>query len=79
MRETGRVAWLDTTVGVLLERVGDGGGRPMLAGDPKSRLTSLQRRRKRKYEAAADRRFDAGRRQPLEIAKEIVAWWRNSS
>ena len=79
MRSTGDVAWLDTTVGVLLERVGDGGGRPMLAGDVKSRLTALQRRRKRKYESAADRRFDAGRREPIEIAREIVAWWRKSS
>ena len=76
MRSTGDVAWLDTTVGVLLERVVDGGGRPMLAGDVKSRLTALQRRRKRKSESAAHRRFDADQ-DPEEIAGEVVRWWRN--
>jgi shikimate kinase len=78
MRDHGLVAWLDAPVAVLAGRVGDGGGRPMLAGDVRSRLTSLQRRRKKMYEAAAHRRFDAETRNPQEIAKEIVQWWRNA-
>ena len=79
MRAHGGIAWLDATVGVLAERVGDGSGRPMLAGDVRKRLTSLRRRRKRRYEEASDRRFDAGRREPNEIARELVSWWRSRS
>ena len=78
MRETGRIAWLDAPVSVLAARVGDGSGRPMLAGGVKPRLTSLQRRRKKLYEAAAHRRFDAATADPEEIAKEIVKWWRST-
>ncbi len=77
MRESGSVAWLDAPVAVLAKRVGDGGGRPMLAGNVRSRLTSLQRRRKKLFEAAAHRRFDAGTANPQEIAREIVQWWRS--
>lgn len=79
MRSSGRVAWLDAPVGVLLGRVGDGGGRPMLAGDARARLTALQRKRKRKYESASDERFDASAGTPQEIAREIVQWWRSKS
>ncbi|MCJ7725292.1 MAG: shikimate kinase [Acidimicrobiia bacterium] len=77
MRSRGRVAWLDAPVSVLLSRVGDGAGRPMLAGDAKYRLTALQRRRKSKFESAAHRRFDAAAQNPEEIAKESVQWWRS--
>jgi len=78
MRDNGSVAWLDAPVSVLADRVGDGAGRPMLAGDVRSRLNSLQRRRKKKYTAAAHRRFDAATQNPQEIAREIVRWWRNT-
>ncbi|MCB2224691.1 MAG: shikimate kinase II [Actinobacteria bacterium] len=78
MRAHGRVAWLDAPVRVLAGRLGDGTGRPMLQGDPVTRLTSLQRRRKKKYDAAAHARFDASE-APDGLAKEIVTWWRSSS
>jgi len=79
LRDHGRVAWLYAPVGVLADRVGDGAGRPMLAGDVKSRLNSLQRRRKKKFEEAAHQQFDAATQNPEEIAREIVQWWRNTS
>lgn len=77
MRDTGPVAWLDAPISVLAKRVGDGAGRPMLAGDVRSRLNSLQRRRKKMFDAAAHQRFDAATQNPQEIAREIVRWWRN--
>lgn len=79
MRTLGWVAWLDAPVSVLLSRVGDGAGRPMLAGDTKSRLTALQRRRKAKFESASHQRFDAATDNPEKIAREIVQWWRTKT
>lgn len=73
---TGEVAWLDAPVKVLAERVGDGTGRPLLAGDPRGRLRALQRRRGPKYQAAAGGRFDAAA-SPEQIAREVVDWWRS--
>jgi shikimate kinase len=78
MQRHGRAAWLDAPVAVLAERVGDGAGRPLLAGDARDRIRSLQRRRRKKYEAAAGHRFDAGKRDPEEIAREVVDWWRST-
>lgn len=77
MRSHGSVAWLNAPVRVLAERVGDGEGRPLLAGDARARLIALQRRRRKAYEAAADHRFDA-EGSPGEIAREVVEWWRST-
>jgi len=77
MRSHGSVAWLDAPVRILAERVGAGGGRPLLTGDVRARLISLQRRRRKGYEAAADRRFDAAGTPP-EIAREVVEWFRST-
>jgi len=77
LRAHGSVAWLNAPVRVLAERVGDGGGRPMLAGDTRARLTALQRRRRKAYEAASDQRFDT-EGSPGEIAREVVKWWRST-
>jgi len=77
MRGHGSVAWLDAPVRVLAERVGAGGGRPLLAGDVRARLIALQRRRRKGYEAAADHRFDASGTPP-EIAREVVEWFRST-
>jgi len=77
LRAHGSVAWLNAPVRVLAERVGDGGGRPLMAGDTRARLTALQRRRRKAYEAASDQRFDA-EDSPGEIAREVVKWWRST-
>ena len=77
LRAHGSVAWLNAPVRVLAERVGDGGGRPLLAGDTRARLIALQRRRRKAYEAAAHHRFDA-EGSPGEIAREVVKWWRST-
>jgi shikimate kinase len=76
LTSTGEVAFLDAPPRILAERVGDGGGRPLLGDDPQGQIRSLLRRRRSKYEAAAGRRFDAAK-DPEEVAKEVVAWWRS--
>lgn len=54
LRERATVVWLDATVETLAARVGDGAGRPLLAGDPAARLASLDAQRRHRYAACAD-------------------------
>ncbi|MSY71779.1 MAG: shikimate kinase, partial [Actinobacteria bacterium] len=53
MRERGTVVWLRAAPQTLLSRVGDGSGRPLLAGDPLGNLTRLAAARADAYRAAA--------------------------
>jgi shikimate kinase/3-dehydroquinate synthase len=46
------VVWLDAPDAVLLQRVGDAGGRPLLHGDPSQRIPALRAERRRAYQAA---------------------------
>lgn len=58
LRAAGVVVWLRVPADVLARRVGDGSGRPLLAGDPAAALARLARLREPSYEAAADRVVD---------------------
>jgi shikimate kinase len=53
MRARATVVWLRARPETLLARVGDGAGRPLLAGDPLGNLTRLASERSAAYEAAA--------------------------
>lgn len=53
------VVWLDAPPGVLLARLGNAEDRPLLAGDPLTRLTELAERRNPFYAELADIRVDA--------------------
>lgn len=52
------VVWLDADIDVLAQRVGDGRGRPLLAGDPVAALTRTVTARAPLYEAVATIRLD---------------------
>jgi shikimate kinase len=54
LRATGVVVWLRAAVETLAARVGDGSGRPLLAGDPVAALRRLAAAREPAYSAAAD-------------------------
>jgi shikimate kinase len=53
LRSRAVVVWLDSDVTTLAQRVGDGTGRPLLAGDPVGRLRVLDAERRPHYAAAA--------------------------
>jgi shikimate kinase len=53
LRDAGVVVWLRVPVEVLATRVGDGAGRPLLAGDPSRALARLAVAREAAYEATA--------------------------
>ena len=61
MRERGTVVWLRAAPQTLLSRVGDGSGRPLLAGDPLGNLTRLAAARADAYRAAAHHIVDVDR------------------
>ena len=61
MRARGTVVWLRASPTTLLARVGDGRGRPLLAGDPLGNLTRLAAERADAYAAAAHETIDVDR------------------
>lgn len=73
--EGSTVVWLRAPAEALAQRVGDGGGRPLLAGqgDPAARLAELLRQRAPLYSAVADAIVDVDGRSPEEVAAEVVA------
>lgn len=72
MRARGRVVWLRATPATLAARVGDGRGRPLLAGDPLGNLTRLVAERADAYAAAAHVVIDVDR-MPFEAVTARVA------
>jgi shikimate kinase len=78
MRSTGMVVCLDAPVPVLGVRVGDGGGRPLLGGDVAADLDAILKERMDLYRAAAHAVVPA-EATPEEVAKAVVAAWRNWS
>lgn len=58
LRGHGVVVWLRARPDTLAARVGDGAGRPLLAGDPLTALRRLARLREPAYEAAAHHTVD---------------------
>jgi shikimate kinase len=53
LRDHGVVVWLRARTDTLVERVGDGSGRPLLASTPRAALARLERLRGPAYEGAA--------------------------
>jgi shikimate kinase len=72
MRARGTVVWLRATPRTLLARVGDGRGRPLLAGDPLGNLTRLAAERAPAYTAAAHTIIDVDG-LPFDAVTEKVA------
>jgi shikimate kinase len=54
LRARGTVVWLRASPGTLEQRVGDGTGRPLLAGDPAGTLRRLDEERAALYQEVAD-------------------------
>ena len=73
MRERGTVVWLRAAPQTLLTRVGNGTGRPLLAGDPIGNLTRLAAERADAYGAAAHHVVDVDRLPFEAITNRIVA------
>lgn len=72
MRARGTVVWLRATPRTLLARVGDGRGRPLLAGDPLANLTRLAAERADAYAASAHDIIDVDG-LPFDAVTESVA------
>ena len=73
MRERGTVVWMRASPQTLLTRVGNGAGRPLLAGDPIGNLTRLAAERADAYRAAAHHVVDVDRLPFEAITNRIVA------
>jgi shikimate kinase len=73
MRRDGFVVWLRAPVEVLVRRLGDGGGRPLLAGDPHTALTRLDRLRADAYRAAAHAEVDTAGQRVDAVVDEVLA------
>jgi shikimate kinase len=73
LRRDGFVVWLRAPVDVLVRRLGDGVGRPLLAGDPRAALSRLERLRADAYREAAHAEVDAGERDVDDVAGDVLA------
>jgi 5-deoxy-5-amino-3-dehydroquinate synthase len=71
LRERAAVVWLDVGVETLVERVGDGAGRPLLAGGPRAALTRLQAERAPYYADACTHRVPADHGVPEQVAEAV--------
>jgi shikimate kinase len=79
MRRSGHVIWLRARHLTLLERVGDGAGRPLLGDDPAAALEQIGDERAALYGAAAGSIVEVDERDPDEVAAEVVRAWNASS
>ena len=70
--EAGTVVWLRAPVATLVERVGDGAGRPLLGDDPAGALERLYEERRPLYEELADIVVDVEDLSPEEVVEEIL-------
>jgi shikimate kinase len=73
LRATGMVVWLRAAPETLLARVGDGSGRPLLAGDPGSALRRLASEREPAYRAAAHEIVDTDARTLEDVTNSVLA------
>jgi shikimate kinase len=67
------VAVLHAPLETLLVRVGDGRSRPLLADDPRARLTRLAAERQPIYDSVATLRVDTEHRTPGQVAAHVAA------
>ncbi|MFY9587732.1 MAG: shikimate kinase [Actinomycetota bacterium] len=72
LKGAGPIVYLRTSPDELVARLGNGEGRPLLAGDPKTAVPKLLAERAPAYETAADLVVDTDGRSPAEIATEIA-------
>ncbi len=72
LAELGPVVWLRATLPTLLDHVGDGAGRPLLADGVAETLDRLAAERTPLYEALANVTIDVDGLDENEIAVEIV-------
>ncbi|HUP70130.1 MAG TPA: shikimate kinase [Acidimicrobiales bacterium] len=70
--DAGTVVWLRAPVATLVERVGDGAGRPLLGDDPAGALARLYEERGPLYEELADIVVDVEGLSPEEVVEEIL-------
>jgi shikimate kinase len=66
------VVYLHTPVDLLVERVGDGAGRPFLQPDPEAALRRLFAGREPLYRQVADLVVDTSRGSPAEHATQVL-------
>ncbi len=70
--DAGTVVWLRAAPATLARRVGDGAGRPLLAGDPAGNLVRLDAERRPLYSELADVVVDVDDLGPAEVVDAIV-------
>ncbi|MBC7252560.1 MAG: shikimate kinase [Actinobacteria bacterium] len=79
LRERCLVVYLRVDRNTVLNRVGEGEGRPLLAGGPlPRRVEELLSEREEKYLRASHAVVEAGGRTPEGIAEEIAGIWKES-
>lgn len=66
--------WLKASVPTLLQHVGDGDGRPLLANDPVGVLDTLLARRATLYESCADVTIVVDGKSVNDVVDEVCAW-----
>jgi shikimate kinase len=67
------VVYLHAPIDVLVERVGDGGGRPFLQPDPATALRRLFEGREPRYREVADLVVDTSQGTPADQAAQVLA------
>jgi shikimate kinase len=72
LRAGGTVVWLRAEVATLVERVGDGAGRPLLAGDVAGNLRRLYDQRRPIYQELADVIVDVDGLSSDEVVGRVV-------
>lgn len=72
LRDAGFVVWLRAPVDVLHARVGEDGGRPLLAPGARDTLTRLALLREDAYSAAAHARVDTENRSVEEVTGAVL-------
>lgn len=73
IRAAGTVVWLRATPASLVARVGDGSGRPLLAGDVEGNLRRLYDQRRPVYEDLADVVIDVDTLTPDQVIDRVMA------
>ena len=73
LRAAGTVVWLRADVATLVQRVGDGRGRPLLAGDVAGNLRRLYDQRLPLYQEVAHAIVDVDQLTAVEVADRVVA------
>ncbi len=73
LRRSGTVVWLRADPATLAGRVGDGEGRPLLAGDAAGAIERLDGVRRPLYAEVADVVVDVDDLAPAEVADRILA------